>query len=54
MQAIRNCYRPLDATLQAARDALRKERDADEQHADALIEAGDECLVDAASSLTAH
>ena len=51
MQTIRNCYPPLDATLQAARDALCKERDADEQHADALIEAGDEWLVIAVSRL---
>ena len=51
MQTIRNCYPQLDATLQASYNALRKERDADEQHADALIEAGDEWLVDAVSRL---
>ena len=51
MQTIQNCYPQLDATLQAARDALRKERNANEQHADLLIEASDEWLVDAVSRL---
>lgn len=50
-QAIRNFYPQLDATLQAACAALRKEREADERHADALIEAGDEWLVDAVAHL---
>ena len=51
MQTIRNCYPQLNATLQAACDASLKQREADDKHADALIEAGDEWLVDAVSRL---